>query len=1071
MSQSIRPVRLPIVRRAQRGQTLIVALAILFVLLIIGGIFVTMIGRNLTETARSRDDQSAEAFAHAGILYCSSQLETSPEGADWRPTPSTPLGPNNGITDPDYRWLSVGFTRLFFEGGRALVRLVYDPKVDDPRSQYIRIESVGRTGDLNQALDPTVFVQNGNVPRQRRELIAYKQIGLTDYLFFFTNKDRRALNQVLGIPALTNSQGQASQAQQGFNDVSLAIGDPTVLEFQSGLNPNSGSPAGDIIFGAPIYCNGNLQLAGEIHIFESPRGTTAGGGPNVSPESVLVAGSILLAPSSDVNGDNIITSNGDLQVAVNSGMQAGSDKNNLGNVLPSTSPNFSTDMGLIRDASTSPDVNGITRSVPFKDAPVMDGYAEGTSTLRYRVLTRLSGIWQASGSAPANTGFNGWGTGVYVDNNSDLQLETQNANGEYSLRGDWVNPQPGATAQSYWNGPFYRPPGVLIELLGNHIRLTRTDGKVFRKPDGTPMGSGGNVVDIPLSNALRSPNTYTFPDGTSYVLPALDTAGDLPAVQSPQTRDQTPGNFPGDKNSYGVNLVIMAEGNVRVKGVYGVITDSRSSAGDHLSRVHLTIVSGGTAYIDGNIVKGDGYIDNAGNVHPERASTCAILAKDYVCVNTTMFMASANQALSWGSPNFNPPPYFTDIPNQTPFYDPTMSFGVDPATYGTPLYLFTRHASNVEGSSASTAMNLQINPAFDAGNGNSFYNFTNVLGFTALPAAVFPPQTYPLGERYETPPGAFVPDVSQALPGFEQRVFPLTGTGNPFLPGYGVPAGNGNTFPTLFQGPQGVGFDNLFHFTKDTIAAATTASGFSEAEDYMFSAAMVAPLDIRIEALLFAQERSFFVIPGYSFNQDPNDTRFNFMNNPNHNRSIFSAGFGETAGKTPSKDPFPFYGEPLDVRITIFGAITQNYSASSGDQAAWLGQWGYIPSTFGSSGSNIPAMHLLVHDPPGYVPGENVMNDYRTPKEIADGITRGLRFVYDPALCLPYQHASDYLLSDLGGAGNAEKTREYRAVRFKTILPTTPASQQIIQILPSIPNLPVCPGLLYYGPADSPVVP
>ena len=71
-------------------------------------------------------------------------------------------------------------------------------------------------------------------------------------------------------------------------------------------------------------------------------------------------------------------------------------------------------------------------------------------------LTRLSGTWfNNPQTGEVNTGFYGWGTGVYIDNNSDLQPETQNVSGGYSLRGDWLNPQ-AQFAQSYWSGPAIR---------------------------------------------------------------------------------------------------------------------------------------------------------------------------------------------------------------------------------------------------------------------------------------------------------------------------------------------------------------------------------------------------------------------------------------------------------------------------------------------------------------------------------------------------------------------------------------------------------------------------------------
>src|SRR5579864_5616819 len=119
MSESIRLYRPRHRARSQRGQTLIVALAVLFILLFIGGFFVTRIARNLVTAGRSRDTQDSQALAQAGLDYCNNQLNNTPDGADWRPTPSAPV--NNA--DPDYYWLERGFTRLPLKGGRALVRV------------------------------------------------------------------------------------------------------------------------------------------------------------------------------------------------------------------------------------------------------------------------------------------------------------------------------------------------------------------------------------------------------------------------------------------------------------------------------------------------------------------------------------------------------------------------------------------------------------------------------------------------------------------------------------------------------------------------------------------------------------------------------------------------------------------------------------------------------------------------------------------------------------------------------------------------------------------------------------
>ncbi len=178
-------------------------------------------------------------------------------------------------------------------------------------------------------------------------------------------------------------------------------------------------------------------------------------------------------------------------------------------------------------------------------------------------------------------------------------------------------------------------------------------------------------------------------------------------------------------------MVIMAEGNVRVKGVYGAISNSPNvnplTNPDNLGRVHLTIVSGGTAYIDGNILKGDGYLDAGNAPHIEGASTCAILAKDYVTVNTTMFMAAENQGPSWTPVLTNTDLQYIGIPTDAPAYDPIMSFGFDPTKYTingarSPVFLMMRHASNTDNAPAADrpAMNLEINSALSVGPAPAF---------------------------------------------------------------------------------------------------------------------------------------------------------------------------------------------------------------------------------------------------------------------------------------------------------------------------------------------------------------
>ncbi|MCS6923539.1 MAG: hypothetical protein NZM10_04085, partial [Fimbriimonadales bacterium] len=173
--------------------------------------------------------------------------------------------------------------------------------------------------------------------------------------------------------------------------------------------------------------------------------------------------------------------------------------------------------------------------------------------------------------------------------------------------------------------------------------------------------------------------------------------------------------------------------------------------------------------------------------------------------------------------------------------------------------------------------------------------------------------------------------------------------------------------------------------------------------------AAIQPLDIRIEAALFAQEGCFFVIPGYWFNTDPNDTRENFLRTGNRPPTVASP-------------EFPFYSEPLDIKITLIGSIAENFTAPLGDQTEWLRKWGWIPRTYGSSQYEIPLQHQqYFHDD-------------------ARRYAVNLFMRHDPVFRNP----------SVVGRVAYDNTQD-------------PSGQHPGRLLPPIPRLPVCPKPIYAG--------
>ncbi len=1069
-------------RNARRGQALIIVLAVMFVLLFIGTIFIAQIGRNIQQSGRSVQTQTANTLAEAGVNYCDEQLTHSGDGADWRPTPTPPIS----NTDPDYQWLSVGFSRVAMNGGRALVRVVYAPDTQDPRGGLLRIESIGRPGDIGDGTDPTVFLQRGAAPRLRKELVAYKQIGLTDYGLYVTNKNKTNNEASIGVPDLHLPDLRVpALGETGIGPtapLSLVLGDPSV-----GVNKNLTTPS------YPMRVNGDVKFYGSTYLFESQRNT---GDNLLTADTLLASGNIVFDNANTrlfVNED--LTKKPAPLAQASQGLKIGPNGDANCAVNP-TSANpacaFDSANGLVRTGSDQPDSSGYSQGIRSLDPPSLDYYDAGTGFLRYRLLTRETGAFATDADKKRfRQGQFGWGTGVYINNPTDYQAESNAAGvgSSYSLRADWLNPKANF-ANSSWQGPYYRPPGVTIELLGDRMRITRDDNESFYGPDGLPsVTQGSKSIEIPFSDYERK--NYVLPNGALLTVnhPALQAfphdGDDRDAVLSknglknPYTHTDT----------YGVNVVVMLEGNVKVRGVFGADASNISEAENpdtegskKLERVHLTIVSGRTAYIEGNIVKGD----------PDKASTCAILARDYVCVNTTQFMQARNQTNLWTAYSENIGSFVSEIGPGTsvPSFDASFSFGLDPtvayppaaASGASPVKLLLRSAS-YHGN--PTLINLLINPAIDndpTKNRLGFYDFSKSI-FPAIPPPIVA-QTDALTVNTFLPSGL---SNTQNIPFKETYALGYTYLGTSLTGFATLPKLEGRSFPLAFDTAASLnssytllarpGYENLLRFQVDTTAAGRSGNSLLSggSDDYAFGGAMVTPLDIRIEAMLYAQERSFFVIPGYAFNPDKDDTARAYL--LNNNSRPFT--YGQT---TRVAADFPFYNEPLDVRITVYGTIAENYTASISDQAAWMTRWGYIPEYSGAggvavgggntAGMAIPNIHLRGTEP-GTTPGVKDGAEYRTKDEADAKIARGMRFLYDPLMVSPYAESAQMLIKSKMLPTNQTGLNPVRFLSQPLFYNNNGVMVMINskyrQALPPLPKLPVCPGKLYEGTPAQPL--
>ncbi len=901
--------------RNERGQSLIIALFVMFFLIFMAGIFATMLVRNITRTQRSEDTQRAEYLAEAGLNFADQQLTYGADGADWRPTPQYPVliqsmydntiipaaGDLPQEKDPDYEWLISGFTRYTYGKGRFLIRVTYVPNGRDPLSKYIKIESIGRVGVVDEH-DPTTW--KAQPSRQKYERVAYKSIGITDYARYVTNKDNRNNEISLGSSGFVTTYGE--------------LKDPT----KSGeLLPND-------LMGAPIRVNGDLAWYGTNYIYlNADRG-----------DSVEVAG--------DIRHANVVSEGNNIpdtitRVLINrstSGGYAAQESaaydfvtnRTLFTTIPLRRSDLSiSDIGSYRDGRPEGDANlpnPLPRNISKIAPPIIDADGSSGGLGRYRDLTRNSGEWiQDHAGNWFNTGYYGWGNGIYIDNKLDVQPESS----VYTLRGNWTKP-----GSQFWNGPYYTPPGIIIYL--------------------TPYD---------LDNADGDNNLMTGPD---MIITHDSGPGQPKYVWYDKHGNQIQGSAERMIMPYPKNGVIFAEGNIRIKG-----TLPRTPTPNDAYTNQLTVVSGATIYIDGNILKNDK--NGQGMPIAEKDGAISLLAKDNICVNTTQFFAPANEIIASGSGG----DYF-EVSQDKTFW---MNFaygdnGIDlvdgsgKAIFGEdlPIKLYVRHTSPVDygASYINMLINYPSNNPYD-----SLYLFRNT---GADEDAI-----YALGDA----------TLNQKEPGWEYAVFPLVENGNIF----------NNAGYTVYNAP---GVYNSVSFQLNQSMMQT--SGLL---NYYISRAAVMPADIRIEALLYAQNGSFFVIPGTWFNPDPNDTRDNYLaQSPPRYRPV------------GVNDEWPFYGEPIDVRVIIYGAVSENLPASTGDSMDWMSKWGWIPGEHGSAGIYTDEYRYPIH-----------------PENASDGARKGLTLIYDPILSNPMLTPID---------SNIRPLRKDEYGRPLPVTPKLPVSTQLL---------------------------
>ncbi len=968
---------------ARRGQSIIIALLVLLLLGIAGGLFITIVARNLINARRSARVGSADAYARAGLSFADSRLTNSLEGADWRPPlqfqldpayqpaagtrelaryqaslmPPTSL-PAASTDDPDYKYLTAGYAKYNTGAGRFLLRVTYDPVNTIgqnnqlgalPPGKYLKIESIGREGVVD-SMDPTTYANNRTTDRLQSYQVAYKPIGITDFARFETNPDKRSDIANLGVISRQyDADPDGGIATPGVYDFTS----PTTLQLYPVLttygaadaylqnttsgnlfpNPMAGTgqaaPTGDTLVpgGGSLQANMSTRFFGKNVFYLNPNVNT----PPLGQDTLAVAGDILL----DNYNQNASPDNKTLDANGN-GQQAAvmvdpppttTDPTGLTDltasgtkfVYPSASTTaFNTYNGLVRDSSSGNDAAGLPRSISRLDPPVTDGQDAATQLPRYKALAMTSTprtVSATSTAFPLGSAQYGYGRDIYVDNTADVQSDSQSVGGGSNLTDEWLhgaaNADSGGIGKGGWVGQLYSPPGVSI-TLGAVVAVDANNKPIY----------GISLVRDTAAGKWKNP------DGTD---------GDDPTLRIPYSDlDQDRTGMASDNN-----IVIYAEGNVRVHGVLS--PDEGTAQTPPVAARHITIVSGATAYIEGNLLKGS----------PQ--SSISVLAHDYVCINTTQFLAGPQpDAATTFSPTPNDTTGDYNFENSdTLTQDVSFGFtGSVPYLGNTALYISgTSNTTDTTGDPAVADFTLQS---------ATLYNLNINFG-----------------------------------QGTETHM----------------------TYPGISAATTGLASGDI---ARLTLKRDTNGTGDPQVERLA-----ILPMDIRIEAVLFAQTRSFFVIPGEWFNTDKSDNLDTFTHGIGAR-----AAFNSTGTSDDDKKRYPLYGQPIDLKITVYGSVSEARPADIAAQSEWMRKWGWIPQFHGS---------LFAANPPEIVGHPALTAGNGANSHVVQAI--GLQIIYDPEAGYPY--------STTGTAGYLR-------------------SDQFGRPLPFTPNLPVSTGLLYSGESGEP---
>lgn len=415
--------------------------------------------------------------------------------------------------------------------------------------------------------------------------------------------------------------------------------------------------SGSIVRG-PVFSNSHLRFFGNLLLMDTPtqpaRVDSAGAISYDVPARPDSVGAPIGHPSETaINAlTNVVPLSGnDLRSADGVGRLTGDTTQPNRWVRPQRPPVFAQE-GLFASNYVGPNPGGAAAQV-----------ANSFRIRRYEDLTRYSDPTRL-GNSPT-LGELGFGRGIYIDNFEDVQFANaflgdpsvvqfhkrrqalmdqwlykpvsdwkfQPVGGyndpakDSDGRPQWVNPDSDPVSANTFRSLEYLPKGVQIILRNDDVVWDGTQFVRLGTANFHPTGAR-HVPGQPVIWVIRSDKQPLGIDRSG----ASPTVAPVP-LWTTDSRVQVAGSpLPLYFMSfdYPENGVILAAGNVRIRGM---LPPSVPGGREY----NLTVVSGGTIYIEGNILTPRDYLGLG--LNDPRNTHIALLAKDHVCLNTTQFYA------------------------------------------------------------------------------------------------------------------------------------------------------------------------------------------------------------------------------------------------------------------------------------------------------------------------------------------------------------------------------------------------------------------------------------------------